>query len=207
MRRNHSVLRACPTCGAAFTVAPSHIRGGGGKFCSHPCYVIARRAGGVDRFWAKVRKSDGCWVWSRAHLPKGYGLVVRGIGGADERLTHRVAWVLASGEPIPEGFDVLHTCDNPPCVRNDEAGIYEINGIVRPRFGHLWLGTVRDNGIDMASKGRATAPHAKLTPEVVREIRQRHDAGGVTMTALATEHGVSVHTLSDAIHGRTWRRA
>jgi hypothetical protein len=69
--------------------------------------------------------------------------------------THRVAWELATGEPVPSGMDVLHTCDNPPCARNDEPGVYFIRGIYRPRFGHLWLGTNLDNIIDRVEKGRS----------------------------------------------------
>lgn len=48
-----------------------------------------------------------------------------------------MAWEHYVG-PIPDGVDVLHHCDNPPCVRPD----------------HLFLGTARDNVGDMLAKGR-----------------------------------------------------
>jgi hypothetical protein len=44
----------------------------------------------------------------------------------------RIAWTLAHG-PIPDGLNVLHTCDNVICVN------------VR----HLYLGTQKDNVRDM----------------------------------------------------------
>ena len=88
-----------------------------------------------ERFWSKVERSEGCWVWTRATFPTGYGKF-RSWGGRTE-YAHRVAWVLAHGA-IPKNGYVLHRCDNPPCVRPD----------------HLFLGTAEDNMHDMIVKGR-----------------------------------------------------
>lgn len=53
------------------------------------------------------------------------------------KLAHRHAWEKKHG-PIPKGLCVLHECDNPACWR----------------VSHLFLGTKRDNTIDMYAKGR-----------------------------------------------------
>lgn len=87
-----------------------------------------------ERFWPRITKSDGCWIWPGAKNADGYGDVA--ILGT-KRKAHRLAWEVTKG-PIPEGLFVCHKCDNPPCVNPD----------------HLFVGTNSDNMRDMSSKGR-----------------------------------------------------
>lgn len=87
------------------------------------------------RFWARVLPVEsGCWEWQGYRDEYGYGRF-------DESKAHRFSYALTVGSP--EGFLVLHRCDNPACVRPD----------------HLFLGTQLDNMRDMISKGRQTHPH------------------------------------------------
>ncbi len=108
-----------------------------------------------DRFWTKGGKTATCWDWTGLRSHAGYGHF-RFRGGI--RRAHRVAWELTRG-PIPDGLCVLHSCDNPSCVRPD----------------HLFLGTNADNIRDKTVKGRAAKGeingNAKLTAEQVRAIR------------------------------------
>jgi hypothetical protein len=89
----------------------------------------------ADRFWPKVEKTDGCWLWTGATDRRGYGKIFDGAGKL--LIASRVAHELCIG-PIPDGLCVLHKCDNPPCVNPD----------------HLFLGTFGDNTQDMLAKGR-----------------------------------------------------
>lgn len=140
-----------------------------------------------DRYWANVIKTDGCWGW-RGATSHGYGV----FGALKKRYkAHRFSYELHHG-PIGEGLVVCHRCDNPPCSNPD----------------HLFLGTTADNMADAAAKNRmprGTAHHmARLTPERVREIRARYDAGE-TLYGLSKRFGVHRRTLRSAIIRKTWR--
>lgn len=67
----------------------------------------------VDRFWAKVDKSDNCWLWTGYVAPTGYAqFSFRGY----QILAHKWAYEREVG-PIPEGMQLTHTCRNQSCVR------------------------------------------------------------------------------------------
>lgn len=126
----------------------------------------------VSRFWARVenRGGDGCWEWIDNRKHKEYGRLYESVTGKELR-AHRIAFELAYG-PIPDGLFVCHVCDNPACVRNDDEGWYELNGILHPRRGHLFLGTGKDNALDKIGKRRdqnqkkTHCPHGhEYTPE------------------------------------------
>lgn len=107
-------------------------------------FLMARRSPPLipfgTRFWAKVDRSGECWEWIGKPTTHGYGRLERAPQGQRRGApvyAHRASWELHYG-PIPEGLNVLHHCDNPPCVRPT----------------HLFLGTHLDNMADMFAKGR-----------------------------------------------------
>lgn len=65
-----------------------------------------------DRFYKKVDKTDGCWLWIGSKDPKGYGTFRH-----EGRTTgaHRVAWAWERGS-IPVGMELDHLCHTPACV-------------------------------------------------------------------------------------------
>lgn len=178
----------------------------------------------LDRFWAKVHKTDGCWIWTSARSgnhpdpARRYGQIT--IAGAIHKAA-RLSYVLAFG-PIPDGQQALHRCDNPPCVRPD----------------HLFLGTNLDNIADRHAKGRdargdrngartqpqtrprgprhgsktkpdrvargAAFPWTKLSPNNVRKIRVMLDAGGMTYAAIAQRFGITTGSLYKIRIGKSW---
>lgn len=146
----------------------------------------------IDRFWARVDTSGGCWLWTGSRYENGYGKVR--IEKRD-RHAHRAAWELEYGE-IDPGLFVCHKCDVRLCVRPD----------------HLFLGTHKDNMADMKAKKRAASSdrigelnwRAKLTIEQVQVIRQLRQSG-LGSTVIAKQFGVSHGTVSDILRGRRWR--
>jgi HNH endonuclease len=69
-----------------------------------------------DRFWAKVTKTDTCWLWTGAVTKAGYGRVMDSDGKV--RGAHVVGYKLQVG-PIPDGFVIDHKCHVKNCVRSD----------------------------------------------------------------------------------------
>lgn len=158
----------------------------------------------IERFWAKVERGDGCWLWGGFRDKNGYGQCK--VAGHVMR-AHRCAWMLAYGAfPLP-GILVCHHCDTPSCVRPD----------------HLFLSTPLGNMRDAVAKGRmatgeghGTRLHpgsvprgvqrrgVKLTEAAVRAIRARYRAGAATQRALAVEYGVSYSLVSLVVKRKTW---
>lgn len=106
-----------------------------------------------------ARASDGgpqteCWLKTTS-IRAGYARKVTKVKGKPfVRAFHRFAWEQATGAPVPDGAYVLHTCDTKNCYRNDDVGVYVVNGVEYPRRGHLWLGDQSANMLDMYAKGR-----------------------------------------------------
>ena len=67
----------------------------------------------AERFWAKVDKTETCWLWTAAKNGIGYGL----FGYRTKlRLAHRVAFEWENGL-VPRGLELDHLCRTRNCVR------------------------------------------------------------------------------------------
>jgi len=97
--------------------------------------------------------------------------------------------------PIPNGINVLHTCDNPPCCN--------------PK--HLFRGTQLDNMRDKVQKGRGVFPgathpvkgsghgNALLNEEQVEVIRKEYVPRKTPLRVFAERFNVAISTVYYAL--------
>lgn len=116
------------------------------------------------------------------------------------RLAHRVAYEIENGD-IPELMNVCHTCDVPSCVNP----------------AHLFIGTQRQNMLDMVAKGRHARAgtinnkdqtgekniSAKLKENQVTEIRSLYKT--ISIRKLAKKFNVSATCIHSIVNFKTWK--
>lgn len=184
-----------------------------------------------ERFWSHVLKTDGCWFWTAKINKYGYGEMRIGSHADETRrmiTAHRLSYILHFGEPRDQ---VLHTCDEPRCVRPD----------------HLYDGTHEDNMRDVRERQRSPKrqqthckrnheftpentilgkngtrhcrkcnnerqrkwssvdeyPNRKLTTADVQDIK-RALADGTRRDEIAARFSVSKSAIDHIAQGRTW---
>lgn len=130
-------------------------------------------------------RPNECWEWPHSRTPRGYG---RQVVGDKVQYAHRLSFRAFNG-PIPDGENVCHRCDNPPCWNP----------------AHLFAGTTTVNIRDRDEKGRVCRGErhhaAKLTEEDVRAIR----ASSLPGPELARQYGVKFSAIYKILDGRSWK--
>jgi hypothetical protein len=146
----------------------------------------------IKRFLSKVQKTESCWIWTGARNDKGYGNFR--LNGKTV-YSHRVSYEIHKG-PIQHKLFVCHSCDNPICLNP----------------GHLFLGSQKDNMVDMKAKGRASRvvrsegeEHwcSKLDYNKAVEIR----ASTESQRSLGLKYEVSQYAIYAVKTGKTWKNA
>lgn len=138
----------------------------------------------------KFRVQDsGCFVWLGSKDKEGYGQV-----SVDSKTTrvHRLVYSRCVG-PIPDGYVVRHTCDNPSCINP----------------AHLLAGTQEENIADKVSRGRQARynnhPNVKLSCRAVSQIKKELATGHRNQSLLGRKYGVSQSTIWCISKGISWR--
>lgn len=99
----------------------------------------------IKNFWAKVEKTNTCWIWNGAKSTDGYGCF--GTGKFGPKRAHRFSWELFNPK-IEKGKELCHKCDNPSCVNPS----------------HLFIGTHTENMRDASKKDRFPLRYGKDHP-------------------------------------------
>jgi hypothetical protein len=136
------------------------------------------------------RDADACWGWSGERSKGRYGV-------ARKQYAHRLSWEIHKGS-IPDGMQVLHRCDNPPCTNPE----------------HLYLGKDVDNRRDARDRsrypGNAKSSRAKLTAEQVAEVKRLRSETYHALSrekaskAIADIFKVSPYTIRCILAGTRW---
>lgn len=147
---------------------------------------------------------SGCWEWTES-TTGGYG-DLRWDGRV--RKAHRVAYSLANGG-IPDGKQVNHHCDNPPCVRPDHlyAGTQSENMKDAYRRGGKDIVSGEDHPMYGADQSGESNGNSKLTERDVVKIRERYDNGGVTQKELGDRYDIETGSVCSIVRGKSWENA
>lgn len=138
-------------------------------------------------FEGRFRITPGCWIWNCGRDHCNYGRFY-GAGKGKSQVASRFSYELYVGE-IPDGMQILHRCDSPPCVNPD----------------HLFLGTVFDNVVDKMNKGRhlrgTMFSWAKLDEKKVQQIR----VDPRSQRVIAKDFGISRSAVSEIKTRKKWK--
>jgi HNH endonuclease len=143
--------------------------------------------GDVAKFWTKVQKSEGCWLWTGT-VWKRYGKFY-----FQEKTwrAHRLSYFLEFGE-IPEKHDVHHKCGNQLCVRPSHLELITTSDHSRLGYkkraskyvgitpdGRRWRAQIRIDGRSVNLGRRDTEEEAyELRQKALRELKEKEGSDG-----------------------------
>lgn len=155
------------------------------------------------RYFQKVKMGPGCWEWTAAKHPAGYGTMR--VGRKLKKATH-ISFLLTNNRWPHKHLQINHhDCDNKACVRPS----------------HIYEGTKKQNARDAVERGQiptgADHHNAKLTTRTVQTVktywrtfgnrngpRQPRSPGSITERELAAKAGIKPGSLHLILTGQSW---
>ena len=117
-----------------------------------------------------------CWIWQMRLTSTGYAMASRGGKSVP---AYRVYWEERFG-PMPKGTEPHHKCRVRSCVNPDH---------VEP--------VTHEENVQFSS--------GKLTPALVRRIRETRLEGATAIEAIAAGYGVRPKTIRRVVQGESWK--
>ena len=142
-----------------------------------------------DILITNIKIFNNCWEWQGTKTTDGYGIFYH-----DKIIyyTHRLSYELFV-DKIPDGLQILHSCDNPCCINPE----------------HLRVGTNYDNVQDRQAKNRQAKgiSHGrhKLTENEVLEIKRLYSTGKYTQQELSDNFNMSRSHICNIINNKFWK--
>jgi HNH endonuclease len=137
------------------------------------CYTIGvMNEGRLQRWEARIDKTDTCWLWTGHLNHKGYARL-----GGDS--AHRLAYEHFVG-PIPEGLTIDHICEVKRCVNPDHLRVMERGenariAIVKREFCPNGHERTEENLVWRTMNGR----RVRMCRECEKARRRRHYASHI----------------------------
>lgn len=156
----------------------------------------------VEKFWSKVQKTPGCWLWTGSLSSTGYGNIPVNPPSSKSIGVHRLSYETSIG-PIPDGLEIDHLCRVRHCVRPDhlEAVTHAVN-LARSN-SPAGLNSRKTH----CSKGHPyDGDNLRIDPNGQRKCRACHRAWAATPAA-CPKCGEVVLSGSLAAHRRTQKCA
>ena len=140
-----------------------------------------------------VQITPTCWLWTGTFYTQ-FGRPTYGQFYLAGKRTgaHRASFIIHKG-PVPDGLDILHSCDVKACVNPE----------------HLRAGTHQENIAEAYAKkpagkyGGENHPRARLDWPSVRAIRAA-SAEGVSHADLGSRYGVTPTHINHIVKGLRW---
>lgn len=157
----------------------------------------------LRRYWQKVEKSDGCWLWTGARAqgakPGTDGRAqMRGAPGQPLINVGRFSYALHHGS-LSRGMFVVQTCLEPRCVRPDHLQLVDRAEI----FAHRDRATWAKRKLPGNPPTRGISWNSKLSEEKVTEIIKLLIAG-VDRAEIAASFDVDVSAIYQIANGQSW---
>ena len=111
---------------------------------------------------------------------------------------HRVVWMYFNKSEIPDALEINHKDGNP---KNNHPNNLEL---VTRKENALHAGRVLKRLGKKEQRGEKN-PSAKLTAQQVLEIRAIWEKREMSLSQIAAHYKVSVTTIQDICHRRTWK--
>lgn len=148
-----------------------------------------------ENFEKKFRKNKaGCWVWTASRDKDDYGQVAVGNGKGRIKRAHRISYELYTGEEIPDGMELDHTCHIRRCVNPDHLEV------VTRQENMKNLRTTEDWAVtEEEFQRKKTTPEQLL--EEVKGIIERSGVVRPSMSGSGEHHGYSL----EVVEGTPWR--